>query len=128
MKKWNCPKHKEARDRQTRSKNFSNEETLLLTEHILENKKSGQVTYKQREKTWVEVSIEFNALTTNNINRNAQMLKMKWRNTKKTSTKNYGKMKNSFKKTGGGVGGTFAADTPIDARVHHVIGERMTGG
>ena len=121
------------KDRNSHSKNFTEEENLLLAEivaskkSILENKKSGAITNKQKEKAWVDLAQEFNALNSRNLNRSAEILRNKWRNIKKTSTKNYSNNKKSFKNTGGGSPEQFLEGTPVDALVHDVIGERMTG-
>lgn len=54
--------------------------------HIIENKKTDMVTWREKEKAWEELSKKFNS--SSKIHRDAKCLRAKYENIKKTTKKN----------------------------------------
>ncbi|CAH1366228.1 unnamed protein product, partial [Tenebrio molitor] len=64
-----------------RSGNFSKEEEQLLVslvapnKHIVENKKSGVISWKDKQEAWKRIVAEFNCQNTHNLYRKMKGLK-----------------------------------------------------
>jgi predicted ribosome quality control (RQC) complex YloA/Tae2 family protein len=91
-----------------RSGNFSKEEEQLLVslvtqnKHIVENKKSGVISWKDKQEAWKRIEAEFNCQNTHNLYRNMKGLKEKYANLKKTTKQKFSKNRQQILKTGGG--------------------------
>jgi hypothetical protein len=78
-----------------RSKNFSTSEVNLLVrlvdsnKKVVESKKTGAVTNREKGKMWEKIALSFNSQTTEGINREAKVLKEKWTNLKRVAVKNH---------------------------------------
>lgn len=77
-----------------RAPNFSkNEEQLLIGlvekyKNIIECKKSNVLTWKDKEKAWLKIEMEFNSKNNGNTFRSAKYLKEKFNNLKKKLKEN----------------------------------------
>ncbi|VEN55800.1 unnamed protein product, partial [Callosobruchus maculatus] len=69
--------------------------------HIIENKKTDGVTWREKEKIWKQIEIEFNSIT-NGLSRTARQLKMKYDSIKKDLKKKNANHKMYVQGTGGG--------------------------
>ena len=112
-----------------RAKNFGQNEINLLINlvrkesSVIECKKSGVVTLKQKSESWAELAEEFNSLS-GCLPRTVKVLKDKWANIKKTAVRNYSNDKKYRRGTGGGPSRKSEATTE-DAIVSDILGDRM---
>ncbi|CAH0562820.1 unnamed protein product [Brassicogethes aeneus] len=94
-------------EKRKRGANFTQTERRhLLTvvnryKHIIENKKTDAVTWKEKESTWKKIEVEFNS-TTEGIPRSDKQLKLKYEAVKKELKKNFSSHKKYVLGTGGG--------------------------
>jgi hypothetical protein len=115
-----------------RSKNFSTSEVNLLVrlvdsnKKVVESKKTGAVTNREKGKMWEKIALSFNSQTTEGINREAKVLKEKWTNLKRVAVKNHAADKKFRQGTGGGPSKP-AQETPTDTLVNNILGTRLTG-
>ncbi|CAH0556512.1 unnamed protein product [Brassicogethes aeneus] len=114
-----------------RSKNFNNTEVLLLLDLVkkfkdaVENKECGAVSFKQKNEAWVEISKQFNA-ESGGQPRSYKVLKEKWNNMKRNTTKSIAKIKKHMGGTGGGPSCNETLSSQETA-VLEIIGDRLTG-
>ncbi|KAK9670822.1 Myb/SANT-like DNA-binding domain, partial [Popillia japonica] len=89
-----------------RSANFSNEETRILVDlilkykHIIENKKTDAITWKQKDAGWTRLTTEFNCQLSKN--RTTKMLKIKYEGLKRALKKKKQTNARELFKTAGG--------------------------
>lgn len=101
-------KYRMAKDQSSQKKrlpNFSNLEKIKLIElverekNILENKKTDNVSVKDKDTCWKNITKEFNSSSISG-HRNVVCLKNCWDNLKKKTRKYYAEMRNEVFKTG----------------------------
>jgi hypothetical protein len=115
-----------------RSGNFSKEEEQLLVslvaqnKHIVENKKSGVISWKDKQEAWKRIEAEFNCQNTHNLYRNMKGLKEKYANLKRTTKQKFSKNRQQILKTGGGSCETINF-TDIDTTLKDILGEQVDG-
>lgn len=88
-----------------RSRNFSHDEVSYLVKKkyskIVENKESGAVSFKQKNAAWIELTKQYNA-EMGGQPRCHKVLKEKWNNLKRNTSKSIGSIKKQIGGTGGG--------------------------
>ncbi|XP_077256004.1 uncharacterized protein LOC143893960 [Temnothorax americanus] len=110
--------------------NFSNLEKIKLIEiiererSIIENKKTDNVSLKDKENCWINIAKEFNS---NSISghRDVGCLKNCWDNLKKKTRKHFADIRSELFKTGGGKMNII--DDPIAERVKGIIQPSVEG-
>ncbi|XP_045460122.1 uncharacterized protein LOC123670654 [Harmonia axyridis] len=79
--------------KRSRSTNYTSREKFLLltlitkSKHIIENKKTNSITWRDKEAAWKKICVEFNAQTPEGIPRKKESLKKFYENIKKTKRK-----------------------------------------
>ncbi|XP_039312007.1 uncharacterized protein LOC120359252 [Solenopsis invicta] len=114
-----------------RISNFSNLEKLKLVEiierekNIIKNKKTDNISIKDKENCWIDVTREFNSNCISE-HRDVNSLKNCWDNLKKKTRKHYAEIRSEIFKTGGGKA-NITADDPIAERVKTIIQPSVEG-
>lgn len=114
-----------------RAPNFSkNEEQLLIGlvekyKNIIECKKSNVLTWKDKEKAWLKIEMEFNSKNNGNTFRNAKHLKEKFNNLKKETKRKFALEKINTCKTGGGPF-TPVKLTDTNLAIKDILGEQVS--
>lgn len=115
-----------------RGGNFSTEEEQLLLrlidqyKNIIENKKSGVVSWKDKEATWKKVEEEFNCRNSKLTYRNVKNLKEKYANLKRNAKKKFSINRQNIIKTGGGSSEPISF-TEVDLTIKEILGEQIDG-
>lgn len=115
-----------------RAPNFSKcEEQLLVSlvekyKNIIESKKSNVLTWKDKEKAWSRIEIEFNSKNSGNAFRSVKNLKEKYNNLKKCTKRKFALEKMNVTKTGGGAF-TPTAVTDVELAIKEILGEQVSG-
>lgn len=118
-------------DKKKRSANFtSNEERLLVSlvaefKGIIECKKSGQTTWKQKSSAWNSLHEQFNARSGGEY-RDLETIKQKYQNLKKTAKQKLSTHKRESFQTGGG-SCKIINITDIDTSIQGILGDQIGG-
>lgn len=118
-------------EKKKRSANFTgNEERLLVSligdiRDIIECKKSGQTTWKQKSSAWNSLQEQFNARS-NGEYRDLETIKQKYHNLKKSAKQKFSAQKRNLNKTGGGSCKPIAI-SDIDQSIKDILGDQIEG-
>lgn len=113
------------RDKRERSINFTREEVDLLVtlvekhKHLLENKKSDAVTWRQKEECWRGIEASFNA-TSGSTHRTFKNLRTKYEGLKRDTRKKSAQIRAETYRTGGGTS-TAPVLTPSESKIKSMI-------
>ncbi|XP_063238735.1 uncharacterized protein LOC134540137 [Bacillus rossius redtenbacheri] len=118
----------------SRGNNFTNEEKQYLIDlavsykHILENKKTDSVTWKDKVKAWDKIAGKFNAVVGGDgPARSAKSLRSKYECTKKEIRKKHAFHKREMMTTGGGPYTPITKDDPSEEKLKAVIAMSVVG-
>lgn len=89
-------------------------------------KKSGAVTWQEKEKTWKKIEEEFNSNNKRNYFRSMKNLKEKYLNMKKKAKEKYSTNKFNLNQTGGGPPNPIHF-TDVDMTIKSIIGTQIEG-
>ncbi|CAH0560424.1 unnamed protein product [Brassicogethes aeneus] len=96
--------------------------------NVKECKKSGAVTWKQKEDAWKKIEGEFNSGVKSTSYKNMKNLKVKYNNLKKKTKQKYSQNKRCTLQTGGGSFDTKTIlFTDVDETIKSIIGPQITG-
>jgi len=115
-----------------RAPNFSKcEEQLLISlvekyKNIIECKKSNVMTWKDKEKAWLQIENEFNSTNNSNAFRSVKHLKEKYNNLKKDTKRKFALEKINASKTGGGPFLPVNV-TDVNLAIKDILGEQLSG-
>ncbi|XP_029660585.1 uncharacterized protein LOC115234001, partial [Formica exsecta] len=110
--------------------NFSNLEKIKLIElieqekNIIENKKTDNVSTKDKENCWINITKKFNSDCISG-HRDMSCLKNCWDNLKKKTRKHYAEIRSELFKTGGGKMNII--EDPIAEMVKNIIQPSVEG-
>lgn len=115
-----------------RTANFTMEEQQLLValvekyRNIVECKKSGVITWKQKEAGWKKIENEFNSRSSSSAFKSSKILKVKYANMKKKTKEKFAHNKQNMLKTGGGTS-KMQEYTDIDLTIKSIVGAQLDG-
>jgi hypothetical protein len=75
---------------------------VAQNKHIVEDKKSDVISWKDEQEAWKRIEAEFNCQNTDNLYRNMKGFKEKYANLKRTTKQKFSKNRQQILKTGGG--------------------------